>query len=90
MEVLQVFVSDSIASNTPPVKRLRAFTKILLQPGETQTVAFEIPVTDLVFVNINNETILEKGDFRLMTGKLSLQFKVSETKVIAHSEKKKK
>jgi len=90
MEVLQVFVSDSIASNTPPVKRLRAFTKILLQPGETQTVAFEIPVTDLAFVNINNETILEKGDFRLMTGKLSLQFKVSETKVIAHSEKNKK
>ncbi|MBW6490154.1 MAG: glycoside hydrolase family 3 C-terminal domain-containing protein [Lentimicrobium sp.] len=82
MEVVQVFISDSIASNTPPVKRLRAFSKVMLQSGETQTLKFEIPVTDLAFVNHNNETLLEKGYFRLMVNKLSLSFIVNEDKII--------
>ncbi|KAF0197324.1 MAG: beta-glucosidase-like glycosyl hydrolase [Bacteroidetes bacterium] len=80
MEVVQVFVSDLVATMTPPVKRLRAFSKIMLQPGETQTVNFEIPVNDLAFVNSDNLWTIEKGDFMLTIDKLSVAFKVSETK----------
>ncbi len=80
MEVVGVFVSDLVATMTPPVRRLRAFSKIMLQPGETQTVNFEIPVNELAFVNSDNLWTVEKGNFRLTIDKLSVAFKVSETK----------
>ena len=82
MEVVQVFVSDHFASNTPSVKRLRAFTKIMLQAGESREVALEFPVNDLAFVNLENETLLENGEFSLMVGGLKQQFSVAETKVL--------
>lgn len=87
MEVVQIFVSDHFASNTPPVKRLRAFTKILLQPGESREVNLELPVNDLAFVNLENETLLEKGEFSLVVGGLKQTFSVSETKVLQTDRK---
>ena len=87
MEVVQVYVSDHFASNTPPVKRLRAFTKVLLQPGEIRELTLEFPVNDLAFVNLENETLLEKGEFTLMTGPLKQTFSISETKVLKVGEK---
>lgn len=80
MEVVQVYVADLVASMTPPVKRLRAFSKIMLQPGESQTISFEIPVNDLAFVNSENQWVVEKGDFNLMVNKLTRPFTVDETK----------
>ncbi len=88
MEVVQVFVRDHFASNTPPVKRLRAFTKIMLQPGESREVALEFPVNDLAFVNQENETLLEKGEFSLMVGELKQTFSLTETKVLQASDNK--
>lgn len=79
MEVIQVYVSDLVASMTPPVKRLRAFSKIMLQPGESQTLSFEIPVNDLAFVNSGNQWVVEQGDFSLSVNKLTKPFTVSET-----------
>lgn len=87
MEVVQVFVSDHFASNTPPVKRLRAFTKIMLHPGESREVALDFPVNDLAFVNQENETLLEKGEFSLMVGPLKQTFSVAETKVLKAGRK---
>ncbi|MFH1120479.1 MAG: glycoside hydrolase family 3 N-terminal domain-containing protein [Bacteroidota bacterium] len=80
MEVVQIYVSDRVASISPPVKRLRAFSKIMLQPGESQTVNFEIPVNELAFVNAENQWIVENGKFNLMVNKLVVSFNVSETK----------
>lgn len=80
MEVIQVYVSDLVASLTPPVKRLRSFSKIMLQPGEMQTVQFEIPVNDLAFVNQQEQWLVEKGEFTLTINQLSQTFKVSESK----------
>lgn len=88
MEVVQVYISDHFASNTPPVKRLRAFTKIMLQAGESREVALEFPVNFLAFVNHENKTLLEKGEFSLMVGKLKQSFSVSETKVLGALENK--
>ncbi len=83
MEVIQLYCSDLVASLTPPVKRLRWFTKIMLQPGESQTVAFEIPVSSLAFVNNDNAWVVEQGDFTLSTNNLRAEFKVLNTRVIA-------
>ncbi|MBV2246809.1 MAG: glycoside hydrolase family 3 C-terminal domain-containing protein [Lentimicrobium sp.] len=82
MEVVQVYVSDHFASNTPPVKRLKAFTKILLQAGESRELTLEFPVNDLAFVNQENETLLEKGEFTLIIDSLKQTINVSETKVL--------
>lgn len=62
-EVVQLFVSDLVASITPPVKRLRGFEKIQLAPGASQTVKFNINTSDLSFVGINNKWVVEEGDF---------------------------
>jgi len=81
-EVVQVFVSDHFASLTPSVKRLRAFDKVLIPAGTNQKVNFELPVNNLAFVNLNNQKVLEKGTFTLIVGGLSVDFEVSETKVV--------
>jgi beta-glucosidase len=75
-EIVQVYISDLIASITPSVKRLRAFDKILIQPGETQTVEFEIKVQELAFVNNNSEWIVEPGQFQLTIKDLSADIEV--------------
>lgn len=80
-EVVQVYVSDLVASNTPEVKRLRFFQKVNLQANETKTVSFEIKVSDLTFVNQLNQTLVEKGDFNISVGGQSKLFHVSETKI---------
>lgn len=75
-EAVGVYVSDLTASITPPVKRLRAFEKINLKPGEMQTVTFEIPVQDLAFVGLENKWIVEPGEFKVEIGGLTEMFDV--------------
>ena len=67
-EPVLLFSSDLYASITPDVKRLRNFTKISLEPGETKTVEFCVKASDLAFVNHNLDWVLEPGDFRLAVG----------------------
>ena len=69
-EVIQVYSKDHYASLTPDVKRLRAFKKIKLKPGEIKNVKFEIQVQDLGFVNYQNKHVVETGKFDLMVGSL--------------------
>ena len=69
-EVIQVYSKDHYASLTPDVKRLRAFKKIELKPGEIKNVKFEIQVKDLGFVNYQNKHVVETGKFDLMVGSL--------------------
>lgn len=82
MEVIRVFVSDSVASSVPPVKRLRFFTKKMIQAGESQNVEFEIPVNDLAFINDAGDRIIEKGVFGIQITSLSKTFKLTETRVL--------
>lgn len=67
-EVVMLFSSDLVASLTPENRRLRAFKKVELQPGETQTVTLSIKGSDLAFVNSDGQWILEQGDFRMQCG----------------------
>lgn len=64
-EVVQLYVQDKVASVTRPVKELKRFTRVTLNPGEKRTVTFELPISDLAFYNINMEKVVEPGDFGL-------------------------
>ena len=65
-ESVLLFSSDLIASMVPDGRRLRAFDKVELQPGETKTVTFSLKADDLAFVGYDGKWILEEGDFKLM------------------------
>ncbi len=78
-EAVLLFSTDMYASLTPDVRRLREFTKVELNPGETKTVTFEIPATALAFVNYYGQWTLEKGDFALSAGTESVMVHCSET-----------
>ena len=78
-ESVLLFSSDVYASSTPDVRRLRAFDKVELEPGETKTVVFEVTAKDLAFVNYYGKWTLEEGDFILSAGDLSQTVRCVET-----------
>lgn len=78
-EVVQLFISDLLASLTPDVRRLRGFEKINLKPGESKQVSFRIPMKQLAFVNTNNKELLEEGEFKAQVADQSAVFKVTKT-----------
>lgn len=67
-EAVLLFSSDMVASLSPDVRRLRAFEKISLEPGETKTVTLQLSADDLAFVNEKGKWILEAGEFKLQAG----------------------
>ncbi len=67
-ESVLLYSSDLIASIVPDNKRLRAFSKVELQPGETKTVTFRLPAKDLAFVGADCKWVLEEGEFRISCG----------------------
>ncbi|MCA9899254.1 MAG: glycoside hydrolase family 3 C-terminal domain-containing protein [Ardenticatenaceae bacterium] len=67
-EVVQLYVRDLVGSVTRPVKELKGFQKISLQPGEQQTVRFEIPVCKLGFTGWDMNHRVEPGDFKVWIG----------------------
>ncbi len=71
-EAVLLFSSDLVASVVPDNKRLRGFSKLALMPGETRTVKFTLPASDLAFVNAHGQWTLEEGDFTLQAGNLSI------------------
>jgi len=73
-ESVLLFLSDLYASIAPDMKRLKGFEKISLQPGESKTVQFILTKKELSFVNIDNKTIAEPGDFEIKTGNLKERF----------------
>ncbi len=79
-ESVLLFSSDLVASLTPDNRRLRAFEKVELQPGETKTVTLSLKASDLAFVGYDGKWILEKGDFRIQTGSQTLKVVCSQTK----------
>lgn len=78
-ESILLFSSDLIASMVPDGRRLRAFDKVELQPGETKTVTFELKADDLAFVGWNGKWRLEEGDFKLMIADQSADIHCTDT-----------
>lgn len=70
MEPVLLYSKDVAATIMPDNIRLRAFDKVDLQPGETKTVTFTLPASDLSFVSIDDKWHIEKGDFKFKAGDL--------------------
>jgi beta-glucosidase len=78
-EVVMLFSSDLYASLIPDNRRLRAFRKVELQPGETVTVTLKLSAADLAFVDEEGQWLLESGEFRLAVGSESTVIRCRET-----------
>ncbi|HEX4899195.1 MAG TPA: glycoside hydrolase family 3 N-terminal domain-containing protein [Pyrinomonadaceae bacterium] len=75
-EAVLVYVSDLVASLSPPGKRLRRFAKVSLAPGESRTVTFKLRREDLSFIGTDNKPIVEPGDFEIRIAGLMQRFTV--------------
>ena len=78
-ESVLLFASDLIATITPDVRRLRAFDKVELAPGEEKVVMLTVKASDLAFVNADGKWTLEEGDFRVQVGNLVTELKCTKT-----------
>jgi len=67
-EVVQMYVRDRVSSVTRPIKELKGFERVELQPGETKTVTFDITPDRLAFYDINMKYVVEPGEFEIMVG----------------------
>lgn len=75
-EPVLLYISDLVATLTPDVKRLRAFTKIDLAPHQTQTVEFSVSPCELAYVNEDMQWVLEAGQFRATVGGCTVDFEL--------------
>ncbi len=73
-EVVQVYIRDKVSSVTRPVKELKGFKRITLEPGETKTVTLSITPEKLQFYDINMDRVVEPGEFEIMVGTSSVDF----------------
>ncbi|HEY9175084.1 MAG TPA: glycoside hydrolase family 3 N-terminal domain-containing protein [Verrucomicrobiae bacterium] len=67
-EVVQMYIRDCVSSVTRPVKELKGFKKVFLQPGETQTAVLDITPESLAFYDVNMQYVVEPGEFEIMVG----------------------
>jgi beta-glucosidase len=67
-ETVQLYIRDRVASVTRPVKELKAFRRVSLEPGEDTTVTFRLTPESLRFWNDRMERVVEPGEFEIMTG----------------------
>jgi beta-glucosidase len=80
-EAVLLYSSDIVASVIPDNRRLRAFSKVSLNPGESKEVEFEVPASELAFVGPEGKWRLEKGDFRISVENQYIMLTCSETKL---------
>ena len=73
-EAVLVYVSDLVASISPPRRRLRRFAKISLEPGQSRTLTFKLRRDDLSFIGADNKPIAEPGEFDVKVGGLTERF----------------
>ena len=74
-EVVQLYINDVLSSVTTPVKTLRGYEKIMLDPGERQTVEFDLGPDELSMLDRHLERIVEPGEFEVMIGRSSEDIK---------------
>jgi beta-glucosidase len=73
-EIVQLYLSDLVASLSPPGKRLKRFAKIYLNPGQSRTLTFKLGPDDLSFIGANNRPLLEPGEFEVSIAGLRDRF----------------
>ena len=80
-ESVLLFSSDLVASLVPDNRRLRAFEKVSLEPGESKVVELKVPADDLAFVGYDGRWRLEEGAFRIAVGTEHVIVRCTRTKV---------
>ena len=70
-EVVQFYIRDCVSSVTRPVKELKGFDRVTIEPDKTKTVSFEITPEHLSFYDINMDYVVEPGEFKIMVGNSS-------------------
>jgi len=75
-EVVQLYVSDLVASLSPAGKRLKRFAKIYLEPGQSRTLTFTLRPDDLSFIGATNKPVLEPGEFEVIVAGLKDKFEL--------------
>jgi len=73
-EIVQLYIHDEVSSVTRPIKELKDFKRIVLEPGETKQVSFTITPDKLCFYDINMKEVVETGDFTIMVGSSSQKY----------------
>lgn len=81
-EVVQLYIRDLVGSTTRPVKELKGFERIYLQPGQTRTVTFKIAPEMLKFYNYDLQYVVEPGDFNIMIGPNSRDVQTASVRLI--------
>lgn len=80
-EAVLLYSHDLVASSTPDVRRLRAFDKVELQPGQRRTITMRLPAADLAFVGYDGHWRLEAGDFLLFAGDQQARITATATRI---------
>src|SRR5882762_5263310 len=75
-EVVQLYLSDLVASLSPAGKRLKRFAKVNLEPGQSRTLTFQLRLDDLAFIDANNKPVVEPGEFEVMIAGLKDRFEL--------------
>ena len=69
-----LYLRDEVASITPAGKRVKRFSKIYLEPGQSKTLTFTLGLEDLQFINLDNKPVAEPGDFTVLVSGLAQMF----------------
>ena len=77
-EIVQLYVCDRVASVTRPVKELKGFTHVELEPGQTRNVIFELDLRQLAFYDLDMNYVVEPGEVDIMIGSSSEDIRLSE------------
>ena len=81
-EVVQLYVHDVAASLTRPVRELRGFARVSLEPGQARTVTFTLAAEQLAFVDVPGRWLIEPGEFRLLVGTSSVDLPLEATLMV--------
>jgi len=81
-EVVQLYIRDVVGSVTRPVKQLRGFQRVTLQPDEEQRVRFEVPAHDLGFTGTDKQYVVESGAFKVWIGPNASEGLVGDFEVV--------
>src|SRR5207247_11181755 len=83
-EVAQLYIRDAVSMATQPVKQLRGFRRVTLQPGETRTITFEIGPEQLAYHGVDMKRVVEPGRFEVMVGGNSVDVQSAALDVVEH------
>ena len=78
-EIVQLYINDCVSSVATPVKQLKGFSRVVLEPGRQKTVRFEVPAHELSLLDRHLKRVVEPGTFKVMVGASSQDIRLKAT-----------